>query len=160
MAEAAEQARAELDQRGPARWEVAKSEARSDAAAAEVGAEVSAEIEQLELNAGKPQADVDRAAEVGPGAEPWPKAQATMEANVDHDTLSVMATVNADLAAADTTFDDSLARDQAAAERLAEQRACDQAERDRPARHRLAAGTVPSSLAPCLAPGREGPCFA
>jgi hypothetical protein len=63
----------------------------------------------------------------------WPEAQASIEADVDPDALTVMATVDADLAAADPTFDDNLARAQAGAERLAEQRAHDQTERGRAA---------------------------
>jgi hypothetical protein len=128
-AEAADKARAELDQRGPARWDEARPEAQAengrevqaDAAAAEVEAETAGEIE----------AGVDPAAGVSGGA--WPEAEASMGADIDPEALTVMATADADLAAADAVFDDNLARAQAGAEQLAEQRARDQAERDRSA---------------------------
>jgi hypothetical protein len=115
IAEAAEQARAELDQRGPGSWEEVRSEGQ-----AETGREVQVDA-------------TDAGTEVDTGAEAWREAHSSVEADVDPDALTVMARVDAELAANDTTFDDNLARAKAGAERLAEQRARGQAERDRAA---------------------------
>jgi hypothetical protein len=112
-AEAAEQARAELDQRGPARWDEARPEAR-----AETGHEVQAPTSRPSCD---PRLRLwsrsTKARSTRPGPRPTaapgrgPEAQATMEADVDPGALTVMAKVDADLAAIDEgTFDDNLAR--------------------------------------------------
>jgi hypothetical protein len=88
-ATAAEQARSELDQRGPTRSDEAKPEAMAEtvrevqaddpAAAIETAqAETSAEIEQGEIQLPETEADADMAADVDAGA--WPEAQADMQA--------------------------------------------------------------------------------
>jgi hypothetical protein len=70
-------------------------------------------FEQGEIHKPETKADVDLAADVGTGAGAWPGAQASMEAEVDPNALTVMATADADLAAIDeSTFDENLARAQ------------------------------------------------
>ncbi len=87
-----------------------------------------------EINGAEAEADVDPAADVDTGAEAWPEAQASMEADIDPDALTVMAKADADLAAIDdSTFDENLARAQADTKMLAEKRAPDHAKRDRAA---------------------------
>ena len=132
-AEAATRARAELDTRGPARWEEARPEVQAaDTAEVEARQEAETTAEVLEPEAGQEIGRKDPAIDVEAGA--WPKAQAEMAAEVDPDALTVMASVDADMAAVDSSeFDDNLARARTGAKQLAEKRARDQAERERAA---------------------------
>jgi hypothetical protein len=138
-AEAARQARAELEARGPARRDEHRAEAQAAAvrelqadepAAApepEAQAEIAAGIDEPEPGQEIERADLD-------AAGVWPEARAEMAADVDPEALTVMASAGADMAAISRSeFDGNLARAQAGAERLAAQRAHDQAERDRAA---------------------------
>jgi hypothetical protein len=139
-AEAASAARAELEARGPARWDQYRPEPQAievpEAQAAEPAvtlehearAETTAGIDEAE--AGQEIGHVEPAA----GAGAWPEAQAEMAADVDPEALTVMASADATMAAISRSeFDDNLARAQAGAEQLAARRAHDQAERDRAA---------------------------
>jgi hypothetical protein len=123
MAAAASQARAELETRGPARWDAARPQVEAAevrevqageptaASEDEAQAETSGEVDEPEAGQEIERADLD----AKPGA--WPEARAEMAADLDPEALTLMASVDADMAATGRSeFDDNLARAQAGAE--------------------------------------------
>jgi hypothetical protein len=104
--DAAEQARAELDQRGPARWDEAKPEAEAaDVREVQaVDAEAEAEIQQdaqaempAEIDAAKADREIDRAEpEADGGIE-----QSGELTGIDPQALATMAAIQGNLAAAE-----------------------------------------------------------
>ena len=131
QAEAAEQARAELDKRGPARWDQARPQAeaadvrevQADLAAAEAAAQAET---SAEIGTPAPAPEIGRPE---PEAEPGIGQPAGELTGLDPEALATMTTIQADLAAAE-----------AAAKQCAEKEARDwatieQASIDEPVNH-------------------------